>query len=152
MPTNQSTAGSVLPADVLHKFLLIHRHLRQTARSVDEQGIRGRQLAVLQYLRDHSSATVSEIQEYLYTSASTASTLITQLEDAGHVVRTRSSEDNRVVFIDLTPAGSTLAQTTPVTGIGLLRRRLPALPEERLRLLDDALAEIMQLMEVTDTE
>ena len=49
-------------SDALHKFLLIYRHLRQTARSVDEQGIRGRQLAVLQFIQEHGPATVSEIQ------------------------------------------------------------------------------------------
>ncbi len=139
-------------SDALHKFLLIYRHLRQTARLVDAQGIRGRQLAVLQFIQEHGPATVSEIQGHLYTSAGTASTLITQLEDAGHVERTRSTDDNRVVIIDLTTSGRALAETTPVAGIGLLRRRLPTLPEDRLELIDEALGEIMQLMEVTDTE
>jgi hypothetical protein len=37
-------------------------------------------------------------------------------------------------------------------GIPLLRRRLRTLPEDRLRLIDEALAEIMQLMEVADHE
>ncbi len=147
MPANSSVAS-----DALHKFLLIFRHLRQTARSVDEQGIRGRQLAVLQFIQEQGPATVTEIQSYLYTSASTASTLITQLEDAGHVERTRSDADNRVVIIDLTASGRALAETTPVAGIGLLRRRLPTLPEARLRLIDEALGEIIQLMEVTDLE
>lgn len=147
MASDASTAS-----DVLHKFLLIHRHLRQNARNVDSHGIRPRQFAVLRFLQEHGPATVSEIQEYLYTSASTASTLLTQLEDGGHVARTRSTDDNRVVIIELTPSGSALAETTPVAGIGLLRRRLPTLPEERLRMIDEALAELMQLMEVTDTE
>ena len=115
-------------------------------------GFRGRQLAVLQFIQEHGPATVTEIQAYLYTSPSTASTLITQLEDAGHVERTRSADDNRVVIIDLTATGRTLAETTAVAGIGLLRRRLPTLSEERLHQIDAALAEIMQLMEVADTE
>jgi DNA-binding MarR family transcriptional regulator len=147
MPSDQSPAG-----DALHKFLLIHRHLRQIARNVDKQGIQGRQLAVLQFLHEQSSATVSEIQDYIYTSASTASALITQLEDAGHVVRTRSAEDNRVVIIELTPSGTRLAQTTAIAGIGLLRRRLPTLSEERLHIMNEALADLMQLMEVPDSE
>jgi DNA-binding MarR family transcriptional regulator len=141
-----------LASDALHKFLLIHRHLRQIARNVDKQGIQGRQLAVLQFLHEQGSATVTEIQDYTYTSASTASTLITQLQDAGHVVRTRSSEDNRVVIIELTPSGRQLAQTTAIAGIGLLRRRLPTLSEDRLQIMNEALADIIQLMEVPDSE
>lgn len=147
MSSNPSVAD-----DALHKFLLIYRHLRQTARNVDSDGIRPRQLAALRFIQEHGSATVGEIQEYLYTSLSTASTLITQLEDAGHVERTRSKKDNRVVIIQLTATGSILAETTPVAGIGLLRRRLPTLPEERLLQINEALADIMQLMEVSDSE
>jgi MarR family transcriptional regulator, organic hydroperoxide resistance regulator len=147
MPSDQSLAS-----DALHKFLLIHRHLRQMARAIDKQGIQGRQLAVLQFLHEQGSATVTDIQDYIYTSASTASALITQLEDAGYVIRTRSTEDNRVVIIDLTPSGSRLAQTTAIAGIGLLRRRLPTLSEERLQMMNEALADIMQLMEVPESE
>lgn len=147
MPSDRSLAS-----DALHKFLLIHRHLRQVARSVDKQGIQGRQLAVLQYLHEQGSATVSDIQDYTYTSASTASALVTQLEDAGHVSRKRSPDDNRVVIIELTPSGSHLAQAVAVEGIGLLRRRLPNLSQERLQTMNDALADIIQLMEVPETE
>ena len=124
MPSNQSTAS-----DALHKFLLIHRHLRQTARNVDKQGIRGRQFAVLQFIQEQGPATVTEIKEYLYISASTASTLLKDLEDAGYVVRTRSQDDNRVVIIELNRTGSALAETNAIAGIGLLRRRCPAFPK-----------------------
>lgn len=147
MPTPSSTAS-----DALHKFLLIYRHLRQTARNVDSHGIRPFQLAVLWFLQEHGPATVTEIQDHLYTSASTASTLISHLEDAGYVARTRSTGDNRVVIIELTTRGSAMVHTTPVTGIGLLRRRLPTLPEARQRLIDEALAEIIRLMEVPDSK
>ena len=147
MPSNPSTAS-----DALHKFLLIHRHLRQTARNADEHGIRGRQVAVLQFIQEHGPATVTEIKEHLYTSVSTASTLIKDLEDAGYVVRTRSQEDNRVVIVELTASGSALAETNAIAGIGLLRRRLPTLPEERLQMMNEALADIILLMEVPDSE
>ncbi len=146
------SSSSSVASDALRKFLLIHRHLRQTARNVDAHGIRPLQMAVLRFLREHGPVTVTEIQDYLYTSASTASTLVTQLEEAGHVERTRSEKDNRVVIIELTATGSALAETAPVEGIALLRRRLPTLPEDRLRLIDQALAEIMNLMEVSEAE
>jgi DNA-binding MarR family transcriptional regulator len=95
---------------------------------------------------------VSEIQEYLYTSASTASTIISQLEEAGHVTRTRSEDDNRVVNVQLTEAGRKIAQNTPLRGIALLRRRLDALPEDRLKMLDEVMSDLMRLMEVSDSE
>ncbi|MCA9886201.1 MAG: MarR family transcriptional regulator [Anaerolineae bacterium] len=138
--------------EALHKFLLIYRHLRQVARNVDEKGVRGRQLAVMQFLQEQGSATVSEIQNYMYISASSASTMISNLEDTGYVERTRSTDDNRVVLVELTPMGKEIAQSAAIDGIGLLRRRLPTLSEDRLQKINDALADIMTLMEVTEEE
>lgn len=147
-----TTPKHPLANDALHKFLLIHRHLRQYARQIDSQGIRPRQFAVLRFLLEESTATVGEIQEHLYTSIGTASTVVSQLEEAGYVTRTRSADDNRVVLVELTPQGQEIAQRTPVGGIALLRRRLDALPEERLRQIDAAMSDLMCLMEVSDTE
>lgn len=117
-----------------------------------DQGIRPQEFAVLRFLQVSGPATVGQVQAYLYRSAGTTSMVIAQLEEAGYVTRTRSEQDNRMVIVELTPTGRELALKTPLGGIGLLRRRLADLSEERLRLLDQALAEIMQLMEVTDID
>lgn len=139
-----------LAGEALHKFLRINRYLRQYARQVNEYGLPPKQFSVLRRLLEEGPTTVGAIQEYLYSSASVASTVISRLEDAGFVTRTRSSEDNRVVIVALTDAGRALAQNTPMGGIVLLRRKLAMLPEERLRTIDAALADIMELMGVTD--
>lgn len=139
-------------SEALHKFLKIHRHLRQNSHNAQKQGIQGRQLAVLQYLDEANEATISAIQDYLYISPSTASGLVKNLENDGFVMRNRSEDDNRVVIVTLTSIGKRLAQTTQIRGIGLLRRRLPTLSDERLQVINEALADIMELMEVTDEE
>jgi DNA-binding MarR family transcriptional regulator len=74
------------------------------------------------------------------------------LEESGYVTRVRSKEDNRVVIVELTPEGQKLVEQTPLSGIALMRRRLDSLPEERLQQLDDSLAVLMELMEVTNGE
>jgi DNA-binding MarR family transcriptional regulator len=78
--------------------------------------------------------------------------LLAQLEQKGWVTRTRSPDDNRVVIVELTPAGRDIAQNTPLGGLPLLRRRLATLPEEQLGQIDEVLAEIKRLMEVTSAE
>lgn len=55
-----------------------------------------------------------------------------------------------MVIVELTPAGQDIAENTPMTGLPLLRRRLKTLSPERLQLITEALAEIMQLMEVPE--
>jgi DNA-binding MarR family transcriptional regulator len=144
--------ANTLAEGVIHKFLLVNRYLRQYARQMTKQGMRPWELAVLRFLSESGPATVGQVQGYLYRSAGTTSMIITQLEEAGYVTRTRSAQDNRVVIVDLTATGRQLAQETPMGGIALLRHRLGGLSEARLHRLDDALADIMQLMEVTEIE
>ncbi|MBN1965621.1 MAG: winged helix-turn-helix transcriptional regulator [Anaerolineae bacterium] len=142
VPENQ------LAADVLHKFLLVYRHLRQYHRQMDSESVRPRHAAVLRFLIAQGPATVGDVQAHLYTSASTASAIISQLEEAGQVTRARSPDDNRVVIVTITDAGRDIVARTPLGGIGLLRQRLDDLPAEQLQQMDEALAEIMHLMEV----
>jgi DNA-binding MarR family transcriptional regulator len=68
------------------------------------------------------------------------------------VTRTRSAEDNRVVIVELTPTGQEAAMATPLGGIVLLRRRLRTLAPERLAVIDAALTDLLQLMEVKESE
>ncbi|MCB0080528.1 MAG: MarR family transcriptional regulator [Caldilineaceae bacterium] len=145
-----TTAHTNLAQQAVHKFLLINRHLRLYARQMDDKGIKPKQFSVLRFLAESGPATVGQVQEFLYNSPSTASTVISQLEEMGYVTRTRSAADNRVVIVEVTAAGAELAGQTPMGGIPLLRRRIEKLAPERLANLDAALADLMQLMEVQD--
>lgn len=145
--------SSVIFADqVFHRVLRLQRYLRQHARQMDEQGITPRHFAVLRFLLESEPATVGDVQGYLYRSPSTTSAVIAQLEQAGLVTRTRSKQDNRVVIVELTPAGRDMAQNTTLAGLPLLRRQLRTLPQEQLQPIEDALNKIMELMEVPDDE
>jgi DNA-binding MarR family transcriptional regulator len=139
-------------SDVFHRFLRIQRFLRQHTLQMNSQGISPRDYAALRFLLEAGPATVGQIQAYLHKSPSTISALIAQLEDQGYLSRTRSREDNRVVIVDLTRAGRDIAEHTPLGGLPLLRHQLRQLPRERLDDLDRALAEIMALMEIPETD
>lgn len=142
--------GEDLAAAALHKFLRLNRHLRQYALQMDHRGVRPREFSVLLFLRENGPATVGQVQEYLYHSPSTTSTILARMEEAGYVTRTRSSEDNRVVIAALTAAGRALAAEGPMGGIPLLRRRLPGLPAQRLANLNQALDDLLDLMDASD--
>jgi DNA-binding MarR family transcriptional regulator len=139
-------------SEVFHRFLRIQRFLRQHALQMNSQGISPRDYAALRFLLESGPATVGQIQVYLHKSPSTISALIAQLEEQGYVSRTRSREDNRVVIVDLTPAGRDIAEYTPLGGLPLLRHQLRNLPRERLDDLDRALTEIMTLMEIPEID
>jgi len=133
---------------VFHHFLALLRHERRYARQIESQeGIKPRDFSVLRFLLEVGPATVGQVQAFLHRSASTISTLIAQLEEAGYVTRDRSDADNRVVIVSLTPEGRRIAEQAPFGGLPLLRRRLSRLTDERLGQIEDVVRELMQLME-----
>ena len=136
--------------ETIRKFLILYRYLRKYARRMHSQGLSGRKMAVLWYLFKAGPRTIGQLRDYLYISDSSTSELVDRLQELGYVTRTRSAEDNRVVVVELTPAGRDVAQKTPLGGIPLLRERLQALPPERLSVIDDALTEIIRLLEIPD--
>ncbi len=137
-----------LARETFHCLLALLRYLRQYGRQVKVKGIRPRDYSVLRFLLESGPSRVGVVQEFLYRSPSTTSTLIAKLEDAGYVTRTRSEQDNRVVIVDLTPAGAKIAEHTPLGGLPLLRRRLETLPSDRLLRINEALGDIMGLLDV----
>jgi DNA-binding MarR family transcriptional regulator len=134
-------------SETMHKFLTVYRHLRCYSRQRQKEGISGRKLSALRYLQA-SPRTVGQIREHLYISDSGASELIARLEKMGYVTRQRSDVDNRVVIVELTPAGRAFVQKTPLGGISLLRQRIRTLSPEKLSLIDEGMTEILTLLEI----
>jgi DNA-binding MarR family transcriptional regulator len=138
--------------DVIQKFLVLYRYIRHYARKTHCEGIRGRELSTLRYLNEAGPLTIGQITQYLFLSASSASELVSRMEEAGYVLRRRSTEDSRVVFVELTAKGKQLAEETPLGGIPLLRERIKALPPEQLLLIDEALSSLIDIMEINPNE
>ena len=134
--------------EAIQRFITLYRYLRHHSRKMQEHGIRGRDLAMLRYLLEVGQPKIGQIQQYLFISYSSTSELISRMEDAGYVIRKRCKKDNRVVFVELTDAGRELAENTPMGGIPLLREKIKALPVERLAVVNEAFAELLDLMEI----
>jgi len=142
-----------LSDQIFHQVLAMLRFTRQHGRKmINERGIKPREFSVLRHLSDSGTAAVGQIQAFLHNSPSTTSALIAQLEEKGYVTRTRSGEDNRVVIVKLTPLGQQIADSTPLGGLPLLRRRLSQLDDARLEEIDSVFTEIMQLLKPVETE
>jgi MarR family transcriptional regulator, organic hydroperoxide resistance regulator len=138
--------------DVIQKFLVLYRYVRHYARKTQCEGVRGRELSTLRYLNEAGPMTIGQVTQYLFLSASSASELVSRMEEAGYVTRRRSTEDSRVVFVELTAKGQVLAEETPLGGIPLLRERVKALSPERLRSIDEALSSLIEIMEINPNE
>lgn len=137
-----------LARQTLRNFLTLYHHFRNSNRQISELGVHPREFSVLRMLYERGPVTMGEVQAYIYRSPSTASTRIAKMEEQGHVTRTRSKEDDRVVHVELTEEGRRIAVETPMQGIPLLRRRLDSLPPDKLTRINDALNDLLTLMEV----
>ena len=138
--------------EAIHTFLRIQRYLRTYARQARAEGVSGRKIAALRRLLDAGAQTIGQLSDYHYISDSSASEMVSELVQAGYVTRTRSASDQRVVLVQLTPAGADFAHSAPLGGIPLLRERLHALPPDELAAIHAALGEIAQLLEIDDGE
>jgi DNA-binding MarR family transcriptional regulator len=142
--------GDTLYQETIQTFLLLYRYLRRYGRQLQKEGISGRKIATLRYLTEAGPLTVGQLSAYLCISDSSTSTTIAWLERKGYLTRTRSKRDNRVVLVDLTPVGRELVQKTNLGGVPLLREALKTLPQEQLDLVHDALATVVDLLEIRD--
>ena len=144
----EKTDQEALYTATINKFLTMYRHLRQYSRQMQQEGVSGRKIAALRHLRQSGPLTIGQLSDYLYISDSSTSELIARLQKKGLVTRTRSASDNRVVIVDLTDAGREFIDNAHLGGVSLLRETLRTLPQERLALINEAITEIMRLLEI----
>lgn len=102
------------------------------------------QYIVLMILWEDAPCTVSHIGQRAQLASNTLTPLLKRLEETGLLLRERSSADERVVNISLTPAGRALRQKCACIPTQLLER-MGSSPEEARKLkkqLDRLLAHL----------
>lgn len=95
----------------INKGISIIRVLKQVADAVKqgmesqfrEMNLTGPQGMLMGILVHYGEMKVSDLSEKLGLSNSTVSGIIDRLENQGLIARTRSTEDRRVVYVDVTP-------------------------------------------------
>lgn len=130
---------------LVEDLLLFWRNLRQASHPVRRGDITPEQFWLLRYLHQNGSSSIGTIAEALGVSQSSATTACQRLERAGLALRTRSTHDERVVKVALTPAGEERIQAwRRTTRLELTRLLAPLSLQERnelQRLLRKALVE-----------
>ena len=85
-----------------HAFNRVYKPL------LERLGLTYPQYLVMLALWERDGVPVKEIGERLFLDSGTLTPLLKRLEQAGHIKRTRSTEDERQVLIGLTSQGQTL--------------------------------------------
>lgn len=113
-------------------FKSANQHFHQIEKAV---GVGGASLWALAEIAENENLTVSGLAKAMSVHQSTASNLIEKLETSGYVLRTRSVEDRRLVYLSLTEQGSALMAKAPPPYRGIL-------PDALMRLSPEALVEL----------
>ncbi len=140
-----------LSLTVLKKFRLIYGAVRQHFREIEQTcGVSGSQLWVLQEIANWPGIGVSEVAQLLSIHQSTCSQLVEKLVGLGLVVKARSLEDQRRVGLSLSEKAGEILPRAPSPAEGVLPKALMSVPDETLRALDAALAEVIRQLRLRD--
>ncbi len=131
---------SILEA-IVYLYTESRRITKEVARRAD---LTGPQLTVLKVLEGVGDLSLSELSERIRAQNSTVTGIIDRMEREGLVVRARSTEDRRVVHIQLTEKGARIAREIAVEPMEVFRSALESLSAGEMRDLLKILTKIAQ--------
>ena len=100
--------------------------------------------------RGSVSVRVSDLAAKMYLHPATVVGILNRLELQGLIKRMRTSEDRRVVKIELTDAGNAIVAKAPQVAQGLLVSGLEVLPLKRLQDISAGLEELVHILEAQE--
>lgn len=139
--TSKAVAGII---DNLRRvFQVVNEYSKKAEK---ETGLTGPQLWAIKVISDSSAMKVSELARRMYLHPATVVGILDRLESRGLVARTRSTEDRRVVYVDLTEQGKDLVTQAPEVVQGLLVQGLERLPKDELLNIADGLEQLVKIV------
>ena len=110
---------------ILESMIFLYYESRKVTRTLAERyGLTGSQLLVLKMLEPRGQVSLSELSGRIRAKNSTVTGIIDRMERDEIVVRRRSGEDRRVIFIELTAKGKKLASDAKIDPMHLYRALL----------------------------
>jgi len=101
------------------------------------------QYSILMILSERQGYTAADIARETGTDTGAVTRMLDRLEAKTLVQRTRSSDDRRVVNIELTAAGGLVAQKVPVLAINVLNRHLVGFDSDELEIMKGFLRRLL---------
>jgi MarR family transcriptional regulator, organic hydroperoxide resistance regulator len=129
--------------DIRRIFQVVNEQSKKAKR---ETGLTGPQLWAIKVIGDLSPIRVSDLAGRMYLHPATVVGILNRLELLGLVKRVRTSEDRRVVKIELTAEGRSLVAKAPQIAQGLLVAGLEVLPLKKLKDIAAGLESLVQIL------
>lgn len=137
-PDMKNDVDEVIEA-IVYLYTEGRRVTKELARRAD---LTGPQLTVVKMLEQIGDLSLSELSDRIRAQNSTVTGIIDRMVRENLVVRERSKEDRRVVYIRLTPKGRKLAQEINVEPMEIFRSALADLSASEVRELVKILGKV----------
>ena len=119
---------------ILEAIVYLSTESRRITKEISRRAdLTGPQLTVLKMLEGLGDLSLSDLSERIRAQNSTVTGIIDRMEREGLVVRTRSTEDRRVVRIKLTEKGARIARDIAVEPMEIFRSALENLSPGEMR-------------------
>lgn len=149
-PTSVRTAAVAGIVDELNGAVRLLR-CASTGRMV-KQGISMTHLHVMWRLEESGELPMSRLADYLDVALSNATGLVDRMEERGLVVRSRVSDDRRVVLVRLTATGQGMLDEVQIMKRDLMNEILERLDERQLGRLQAALRDLRRAIRDEEAE
>ena len=146
MPVTSKAVAGIID-DLRRVFQVVNEYSKKAEK---ETGLTGPQLWAIKVISDSSAMKVSELARRMYLHPATVVGILDRLESRSLVARTRSTEDRRVVYVDLTEKGKDLVTQAPEVVQGLLVQGLERLPKDELLNIATGLEQLVKIVGAQD--
>ena len=138
---------SELIAETIDNLRRVFQVIQEYSKKVEHStGLTGPQLWAIKTLAESAPMMVSELARHMYLHPATVVGVLTRLESHGLIKRTRSKEDRRIVWVELTPKGKNLVAAAPEVAQGLLVMGLEKTPLSGLKEINKGLKRLVSIL------
>ena len=138
----------------------ILRSLRRIIRAIDQHSrklsnsyhLTVPQLVCLHQILQNGSITPGKLAKKVFLSQATVTGILDRMEARGLIERSRNSPDRRRVIVSLTDTGQRMAREMPWPLQERFASRLASLPDQGQLAIDQALKQIVDMMEAREIE
>ncbi len=132
--------------DIIDNIRRIFQILNEQSKKIErETGLTGPQLWTIKAIAESTPVRVLDLARRVYLHPATMVGILDRLEERGYILRRRSGDDRRVVWVELTEKGNGLLSSAPEVAQGLLASGLETLGGENLRDINLALLQLVAI-------
>ncbi len=138
---------SELIAETIDNLRRVFQVIQEYSKKVEHTtGLTSPQLWAIKALAESAPMMVSELARRMYLHPATVVGILTRLESHDLIKKTRSMEDRRVVWVELTIKGKDLVAAAPEVAQGLLVVGLEKTPQSGLKEINKGLKRLVSIL------